>query len=38
VVVPKRTSADGLAAVDGLFAWLRAKGIEVVVLREEQDA
>lgn len=38
VLVPKHTSANGLAAVDTLFAWLRAKGVEVVVRRDEQDA
>ena len=38
VVVPKNTSTDSLAAVDSLFAWLREKGIEVVVRRDEQDA
>ncbi len=38
VVVPKSASAGGLAAVDSLFAWLRKKGIEVVVRREEADA
>ena len=38
VIVPKGTSADDLGAVDSLFAWLREKGIEVVVRREEQDA
>ena len=38
VVVPKSTSADDLAVVDSLFAWLHEKGIDVVVRREEQDA
>jgi len=38
VIVAKRASAEDLAAVDSLFAWLREKGIEVVVRREEQDA
>ncbi len=38
VIVPKGTSADSLAAADNLFAWLREKGIAVVVRRGEEDA
>jgi len=29
--------ADGLAAVDSLFGWLRGKGVEVVVRLGEED-
>ena len=35
VCVPTRTSDAGVAAVDSLFAWLRQKGVSVVVRRED---
>jgi len=38
VTVPKETSAARLAAVESMFAWLREKGIEVTVRRDEEEA
>jgi hypothetical protein len=37
VIVPATTSADGLAAVESLFGWLREKGIDLVIRREEDE-
>jgi len=37
VIVPRSTSAARMAAVETLFAWLREKGIEVSVRRDEED-
>ena len=34
VSVPANTSADGVAAVESLFGWLREKHVTVVVGRE----
>ncbi len=38
VIVPPSTSAARLAAVESLFAWLREKGIEVSVRRDEEES
>jgi len=38
VIVPATTGADGLAAVESLFGWLREKGIDLVIEREEDDS
>jgi len=38
VTVPPATSDDGMAAVATLFAWLREKGIEVIVIRGDDEA
>ncbi len=35
ITLPKRTGSDGLEAVESLFGWLRARGIEVVVRRDD---
>jgi hypothetical protein len=37
VIVPPSTNAARLAAVESLFAWLREKGIEVSVRRDEEE-
>ncbi len=37
VTLPPPTTDDGLAAVESLFAWLREKGIEVVVRRGDDE-
>jgi len=37
VSVPTSTSNAGVAAIDGLFAWLRQKGVSVVVRREDRE-
>lgn len=37
IIVPEKTAAAGLAAVEALFAWLSAKGIAVTVRRDGQD-
>jgi hypothetical protein len=38
VTLPPPTTDEGLAAVESLFAWLRAKGIEVTVRRGDDAA
>jgi len=37
VIVPRTTSAARVAAVESLFAWLREKGIEVSVRRDDEE-
>jgi hypothetical protein len=37
ITVPTSTSAEGIAAVEALFAWLLAKGISVSVLRGDSE-
>jgi hypothetical protein len=37
VIVPASTGEEGIAAVESLFGWLREKGLEVAIRREEED-
>jgi hypothetical protein len=35
VVLPASATPDGLAAVENMFAWLREKGVDLVVRRDD---